>query len=328
MGNKNLVVILITIFLIFGIIFYIFFSSVIKKYLRYDDKADINIKSSDTDEFESDPDSKRVRFNDKVEYNIYSNPTDTTTIAAKDNYLQTQLPSKNFKSGNGYKISTGSVGSVGSVGSMGSTISDTCTTTPFNYHSPIEDTPYGPYFAGVQPVDTMTISEQGYDISDNLPLVISPYEHNHETGNLSTLADQSSNGMQSWADSYAAKVINQDDQNKYMGKIKRSHESYGKSMCQFYKYQTNREVKMIKDPVASIYEANPNDPRLSGMKIKDIYDKQIPKFEDTQKKIDSIMPGIINYSGESDMNGALLNGSTIHGYDLMLDVNQFDTLKK
>jgi len=318
--HKNIVVIFITIFFIFGIIFYVFFSPIIKKYLHYD-KYDVNVREINETDDSNDSNEKRVRFNDNVEYNVYSHPTDTTTMGAKDEYLRSALPSKNFKTGNGYVLSSKANGSGGlNTDIPGSNEITPGGLTPYNYHSTIEDTPYGPYFAGT-PVDGLTMSEREYDISDNLPLVISPYEKEYETKNIGIVENNN------WADSYASKVINQDDQNKYMNKIKRSHESYGKSMCQFYKYQTNREVKMIKDPVASIFESNPNDPRLKGLKIKEIYDKQIPHFEDPQKKVESIMPGYVNYSNESDMNGALLNGSSIHGYDFLLDANQFDNFK-
>lgn len=125
---------------------------------------------------------------------------------------------------------------------------------------------------------------------------------------LSSLSEKSggSEGYD-WENQFGKPLIDADTKSKIVSKMHRQNQ---KSINQIAKYQTDRSSQIKLDihdqPV----------PKTAKGSVRDVYDKATQGPVDTRdQRIRRKIPGLIEYVEESEMNGAELMGSTLHGWD-------------
>jgi hypothetical protein len=117
-----------------------------------------------------------------------------------------------------------------------------------------------------------------------------------------------------WDAQFGLPLVDEKSKRKSINKIKHEHDKYGKSLGKFNSYQMDKNTIIKTDTTIDPFKSE-NRHLLQGKSIGDIYDKQVSGPKAPPKKILRRSSSSVIYENESDMNGGVLNGTTLHGYD-------------
>ena len=271
--------------------------------------------------------SRRVSFDSDVEYNYYNKLTSLNNIEISSVVSSDKQTNNSEKTGYSSDPFNG-----------GYPIDDD--KNNINSTSEFESPGNGVIFENtlVKSIDkTVKLTQNG-----SIPMASNETNDLNEENNLNEMYNQT--------------IIDKNTQKQFCDKIKQSHNMYTKSFSTMFQRQTDKDskqnngldplndiynkknkVKPLSNPLdknllnqydslLDIYKANPNDKRLVGLKIKDIYDKETENPKALPKKKIMKKNGMIYYKDETEMNGGVLNGSNgMIGYSN--DENIFDNIR-
>ena len=118
----------------------------------------------------------------------------------------------------------------------------------------------------------------------------------------------------SWDAQFGLPLINTNSKKKIAQQIKKEHDEYNKSLGKFNKYQMDKK-SLIKTDITIDPFKSENKRHFKGKAIRDIYDEQVAGPKATPKKIIRRCGSSIIYDNESEMNGGMLSGTSMHGYN-------------
>lgn len=124
-----------------------------------------------------------------------------------------------------------------------------------------------------------------------------------------------------WNDNFGSVLASDYEKSAINKKIKKEHDMYFKSMGMFSDYLSNN------DNITEVRKIDPFDPKnqdeLSGLTIGEIYDNQVSSnFIAKPKKIKHIDSSMTIYEDESVINGGMMEGSNIKGYDNINNIHE------
>lgn len=123
------------------------------------------------------------------------------------------------------------------------------------------------------------------------------------------------NPNDSWDSSFGMPLMTDAAKQKFASKMHQNHKLYQKSLGQFNKYQLDNSTLIKTDVTIDPFKPEKNSKNLKGKTIGQIYDEQVAGPKAIPKKIKTRTPTSIIYENESEMNGGLLKGTNLCGFD-------------
>lgn len=116
-----------------------------------------------------------------------------------------------------------------------------------------------------------------------------------------------------WSDAYDTKMINEENNNKFLKKIKQSHSNYTASYDKYYNYQADMEIVQPENELLN--DINERDfTKLKKKKIKDVFDEATKKISPKTKRpigrVGTDKNSVTVYENESEMNGGPIKGTS------------------
>lgn len=115
-----------------------------------------------------------------------------------------------------------------------------------------------------------------------------------------------------WDSNFGLPLVDKDERKVHFDRVQKSNKNYAESISDFVEYQVDSQS--IVEPEFKIDPFKPNKKSLSGMAIRDIYDKQVEGPRAKPKQIKKETPSMIYYEDEVANNGGIIEGTNLRGY--------------
>lgn len=136
---------------------------------------------------------------------------------------------------------------------------------------------------------------------------------------LASNLDQSSPGDR-WDANFGVPLYTQAEQKKFVEKMQRNMENYAKSLGEMVQYQTDKNTIIQTDTTIDPFKPPVTQRGVyQGRTVKEIYDEQVAGPRAIPKRIKQKTPTTLVYEDESEMNGGIIKGSKLHGFDGIKD---------
>lgn len=121
---------------------------------------------------------------------------------------------------------------------------------------------------------------------------------------------------ESWDSAFGMPLMEEYEKKKYIANLNKSNASYGKSLGEFAQHQLDDSTLIKTDTTIDRFKPpSTQKSRFGGKTIGDIYDEQTAGPIARPKRIKSRTADMTTYENESELNGGLIKGSNLLGFE-------------
>lgn len=128
---------------------------------------------------------------------------------------------------------------------------------------------------------------------------------------LSTVGD-------TWDASFGMPLMSQKEQADYFAKMMNNFSKYKEAVGEFYEYVTDQKAVLKTDTTIDPFQPSKTPEKyksLKGKTVGEIYDEQVSGPHAKSKEIRKVTKTETFYEDESDMNGGIIPGTKLFGFD-------------
>lgn len=131
--------------------------------------------------------------------------------------------------------------------------------------------------------------------------------------------DPDTKNTDTWDSSFGLPLMNPDEKKRFFEKMQQNHKKFGQSMDEFTAYKTDRSTIIKTETTIDPFKPDHRSEFLQGKPISDIYDSQVSTIKAKPKNVKKKTSNQIIYEEESELNGGHINGTSLYGFDGVVD---------